>query len=172
VTQLCPNDLPLKIAARITIDPGSGCWIAGPPYDKDGYARYGGQGLHRVVYRLMIGPIGVGLVIDHVKARGCISLACCNPAHMRAVTSRINTLRRRSFAAVNYRKTACGTCGTAYDLFNTYYANGAETVAPASARGSPSTSARSAVSVSWLGALTFGGRRDGHRRRRRPPVLC
>lgn len=115
------TDLPGRIAARIEIDPDAGCWVAGPPHDRDGYAKLGGTGLHRVVYTQLVGPIPPPLVLDHVQARGCISPACCWPAHLEAVTNRVNILRGRSFSAVNARKTRCGTCSAPLDLYNTYW---------------------------------------------------
>jgi hypothetical protein len=118
--ELLIESLPLHIAERITVNPVSGCWIAGPPRDRDGYARIGNRGLHRVVYTLLVGPIPDDLVTDHVVARGCISRACINPAHLEPVTHRENVIRGRSFAAINARKVACGTCGTPYDEVNTY----------------------------------------------------
>ena len=50
-------------------------------------------GLHRVVYEHRVGPIPKGLDLDHVKARGCRSRACVNPAHLEPVTTRVNVLR-------------------------------------------------------------------------------
>ncbi len=44
--------------------------------------------------------------------------------HLLPVTPRINTLRGRSFSAINFRKTHCGTCGTEYDLLNTHFHRG------------------------------------------------
>lgn len=123
VRELCPNDLPPKIATRITIDPESGCWVAAPPHDKNGYARLGNQGLHRVAYQILVGPIPPQLVLDHVKDRGCTSNACCNPAHLEAVTTRINILRGTSFAAINYAKTRCDN-GHEFDLLTTYWRPG------------------------------------------------
>jgi hypothetical protein len=120
----CPNDLPEKLAARIAVDPESGCWVAAGPRDRNGYARIGDQGLHRVVYTMLAGPIPPGLVLDHVKARGCIWNCCVNPAHLEPVTTRTNILRGTSFAAVNFAKTNCGRCGEPYDLINCYVWHG------------------------------------------------
>jgi hypothetical protein len=63
--------LPPHIAARISIDARSGCWIAGGYCDRDGYARIGGRGLYRVVYELLAGPVPEGLELDHVCHTGC-----------------------------------------------------------------------------------------------------
>jgi hypothetical protein len=113
-------DLPEPIASRIDVNPVAGCWVARGPVDRDGYARYRDTGLHRVVRTLLIGEIPDGLVLDHVKARGCQSKACCWPGHLGPVTHRTNVLRGTSFAAVNYAKVSCDN-GHEYDLLNTYF---------------------------------------------------
>ena len=115
------SDLPESIAGRMTVHPVSGCWIVGGSLDKDGYARIGGEGAHRVVYRLLAGEIPEDKPqLDHVVKLGCISRACCWPAHLEPVTARTNTLRGTSFAAVNAAKDECDH-GHPYDLFNTYW---------------------------------------------------
>lgn len=124
LADLAVSDLPEHIAGRVEIDPDSGCWVAGPPHDGGGYAKIGSAGLHREVYMMLVGPIEPGLVIDHVRARGCIWNACIWPVHLQPVTHRVNVLRGRSFCAVNARKTHCGTCGREYDLYNTYFRPG------------------------------------------------
>lgn len=63
--------------------------------------------VHRIAYEHTHGPIPEGLTIDHVKARGCVSRACCNAAHLEAVTNRENSLRGDSGPAQNARKTHC-----------------------------------------------------------------
>lgn len=90
--------LPPKLRQRIRVDPSSGCWVGSPPLDRDGYARYGSEGMHCAVWKCLVGPIPPGLVLDHVKARGCVWNSCCWPAHLEPVTPRVNTLRGRSSA--------------------------------------------------------------------------
>jgi HNH endonuclease len=114
------TDLPESIASRITVDEVSGCWKVAGNLDKNGYARIGGEGAHRVAYKLLVGPIPEGLVLDHVEAWGCIWRCCAWPAHLEPVTPGINTLRGTSFSAVNAVKTECDY-GHPFDLFNTYY---------------------------------------------------
>ena len=115
------SDLHEAIRNRITVHPLSGCWIVGGILDKDGYARIRGEGVHRVVYKLLAGEIPKDKPqLDHVVKLGCISRACCWPVHLEPVTARTNTLRGTSFAAVNAAKDECDH-GHPYDLFNTYW---------------------------------------------------
>lgn len=119
------TDLPPRIAANVTIDAESGCWVVGPgngvTIDRDGYARLSGQGVHRIVYRALVGPIPADRpVLDHVKAWGCVSRACCRPDHLQACTIWQNTIRGESFAAVNYLKDECDH-GHPFDLINVYW---------------------------------------------------
>lgn len=113
-------DLPGHLAAQIAIDPVSGCWVWTGSTDKDGYGRYSGEGVHRLVYRLLVGEIPADRPqLDHVAALGCVYRACCWPAHLEPVTSRTNTMRGNSFAAVNAAKAACDH-GHPFDAANTY----------------------------------------------------
>ncbi|HYB48685.1 MAG TPA: HNH endonuclease [Streptosporangiaceae bacterium] len=112
--------MPEAIASRITVDPIAGCWrVAGNLY-KGGYARIGGEGAHRVVYQLLVGPIPEGLVLDHVKARGCGTNACAWPMHLEPVPPVVNVMRGNSPHAINARKDRCDN-GHEFDLVNTYF---------------------------------------------------
>jgi hypothetical protein len=64
------TDLPIHLARNVAVDPETGEWIWTGPIDRDGYGRYNGKGVHRVVYGLLIGPIPPRYQIDHVRARG------------------------------------------------------------------------------------------------------
>lgn len=75
--------------------------------------------LHRLAYLHRVGPIPDGLVLDHVRARGCRSRACCNTAHLEAVTQRENVLRGDGMAARAAAKTHC-PAGHGYTNKNTY----------------------------------------------------
>ena len=116
----CADDLPERIRSRISADPASGCWLGQANIDRDGYSRLDGEGLHRVVWAELVGPIPPGHVLDHREDWGCTSKACCWPGHLLPVTHRVNVLRGRSFAAVNHAKNECDH-GHPYDLFNTYF---------------------------------------------------
>lgn len=100
--RLC--DLPGRLQSRITINSESGCWEwQGYKEKRYGYGRLHWQGrvqeIHRVVFSLLVGPIPEGLVLDHVKTRGCISHSCCWPAHLEPVTPGENSRRRDGLEA-------------------------------------------------------------------------
>jgi hypothetical protein len=113
------SDLPESIATRIIIDPETGEWIWSGRLDKDGYGRYGKQLVHRVVFTLLAGPIPDGLTLDHVKAWGCTSRACCSPWCLQPVTLRENILRGTSPSAINAAKVRCDH-GHPFTRANTY----------------------------------------------------
>lgn len=92
--------------------PWSGCWIwTGALFKK----RYGmiqmpngdngkATSAHRVSYEMHKGPIPDGLFIDHI----CRMTMCVNPAHLRAVTPKVNCRENNSsVCAINAAKTHC-----------------------------------------------------------------
>lgn len=92
-------------------------WIDGGGY---GTMRVGGRtgrtvSVHRIAYELSNGPIPEGLEIDHL----CRNRACCNPAHLEAVTHAENNRRSDSPSAVAARVTHCPK-GHPYDEANTH----------------------------------------------------
>lgn len=74
----------------------TGCWVWTGGRNSDGYGHVWVYDLGRTVdvhrwhYEQYVGPIPDGLEIDHL----CCVKACCNPAHLEAVT-RSENLRRR-----------------------------------------------------------------------------
>ena len=104
--------IPLKdrLLARVTTDPGTGCWLWPTVNARTGYGsiRVAGRGsrmalAHRVSYELHVGPIPEGLHLDHL----CRNRGCVNPEHLEPVTCRENILRGVGFAATNAVKTHC-----------------------------------------------------------------
>lgn len=99
--------LPDYIESKISPEPNSGCWLWDWDIADNGYGRmrWEGrrQGAHRVVYKLLKGPIPTGLQLDH----GCRLRCCVNPDHTEPVTLIENVARGISFSALNTAKTQC-----------------------------------------------------------------
>jgi hypothetical protein len=84
-----------RVRCRIAVQ-DNGCWLWLGPKGQDGYGRVGSGGrngspllVHRVTYEAVCGPVPDGLELDHL----CRVRACCNPAHLEAVT-RLENVRR------------------------------------------------------------------------------
>jgi hypothetical protein len=78
------------------------CWLWRGTITVDGYGYAGGRSVHRLAYRLFVGPIPDGLTVDHVchnrdltcpGAWECLHKRCVNPSHLEAVTRAENTRR-------------------------------------------------------------------------------
>lgn len=104
---MLPSDLPPRLAAKIQVNPSTGCWEWTAYIDPLGYSRAQWEGktgrAHRAVYRILVGEIPAGLVIDHL----CRVRHCVNPAHLEVVTHRDNLLRGNTLAAANAAKPRC-----------------------------------------------------------------
>lgn len=74
---------------------------------------------HRVAFELHKGPIPAAMEIDHL----CRNTRCVNPAHLEAVTPRVNILRSNSVSGHAARKTHCPQ-GHAYTSENLGRPNG------------------------------------------------
>lgn len=90
------------------VDKTETCWLWTAGRNRDGYGLFssqrGGQrSAHRIAYEWERGPIPDGLQIDHL----CRVTSCVNPAHLEAVTGRVNMLRGFAPPAINARKTHC-----------------------------------------------------------------
>lgn len=81
------------------------CWPWKAAHDNNGYGflnmRRNGRGntakAHRLVWELLVGPIGDGLELDHL----CHNRGCCNPEHLREVTHKVNHENRKGTASHN-----------------------------------------------------------------------
>ena len=95
-----------------------GCWLWTAYINAGGYGRvrWGETNLnaHRLIYRVLVGPIPEGLHLDHL----CRVRHCVNPAHLEPVTPHENVLR-----AEPANRTHCPS-GHAYDEANTRVRNG------------------------------------------------
>ena len=93
----------------------NGCWLW-TGYISNGYGliKWAGKvrSAHRTAYELLVGPISVGLEIDHL----CRVKNCVNPDHLEPVTHRENCARGENY---NSNKTHCIN-GHAFDSENTY----------------------------------------------------
>jgi hypothetical protein len=112
-----------RLFSRLIIDQETGCllWTGGTA--KFGYGRVSVNGypqhVHQVMYEMFVGPVPDGLELDHL----CRVPRCASPAHLEAVTHKVNMLRSQTPAAANATKTHCDR-GHEYDLLNTYFAPG------------------------------------------------
>jgi hypothetical protein len=107
-----------RLMARVTVDE-NGCWLYTGVIQHHGYGRIGAAGrmvyTHRVTFEHHVGPIPEGLQLDH----RCRVRACCNPAHLEAVTCQENLRRGATLNAANAAKTHCLN-GHPFDEANTY----------------------------------------------------
>lgn len=89
--------------ARVQTSDGGECWPWTGSKQQGGYGsvsvrvdgRVTSTPAHRMAYTLAKGPIPAGLTIDHL----CRNRACCNPAHLEAVTIGENVDRGWAFRA-------------------------------------------------------------------------
>lgn len=82
------------------------CWQwSGANVRGYGHIRFRGKNrsCHRLAYMLFVGEIPQGFQIDHL----CRNPSCVNPAHLEAVTPRVNVLRGKTVTAANAAKTHC-----------------------------------------------------------------
>lgn len=82
--------------------------------DRDGYGRFGDGLAHRHVYQEVVGPIPIGLDLDHTchtracrGGVGCLHRRCVNPDHLEPVTRRENTLRGNAPTVDLAKRTHC-----------------------------------------------------------------
>lgn len=91
------------------------CWLWLACLDSAGYGRFSivreRSYAHQLAYSELHGPIPDGLELDHVchsndpscPGGPCVHRRCVNPAHLEAVTHRVNTLRGQGYYAKSAR---------------------------------------------------------------------
>ena len=103
--------VPIKERFWSKVDKQQTCWVwvAGKSNAGYGYISESRNSIrktfraHCLAYEWLIGPIPKGLVLDHL----CRNRACVNPAHLEAVSNKVNILRGCGLAANNATKTHC-----------------------------------------------------------------
>ncbi len=98
------------------VDKSGDCWLWTGAKSTNGYGNFSSAGrfvvAHRVAYELTIGPIPVGLDLDHdchnkaLTCKGgkdCPHTACCNPSHLIPRTHQENLMNSPNVGAL----TAC-----------------------------------------------------------------
>lgn len=117
------GNLRYRLLSQLTFDQSSGCLLWSGTVLSTGYGQIMVNGrklhVHRVMWEMFEGPIPEGLVLDHVKDRGCVNQHCASIAHLEPVTVRENTLRGTAPSALNAVKSHCQK-GHPFDAENTY----------------------------------------------------
>lgn len=91
------GDLPGWLLRGTALDPGSRCLVYVARTDEDGYGRSPDKRLvHRVAWKLLVGPIPEEVTLDHRHDLGCQSSACWALWHLEPVTAAENRRRQRS----------------------------------------------------------------------------
>lgn len=106
--------------SKVKVDPG-GCWLwmASKNSNGTGYGTFRMHGSTRLAHRVAVAIVSgaePGPCLDHL----CKNSLCVRPAHLEAVTQRIN-VRRGSVGALNRSKTHCPH-GHEYNPQNTFFA--------------------------------------------------
>lgn len=107
-----------KFLREVSPEPNTGCWLWLGHANTKGYAQISGErrrSAHRVSYELFIGPIPLGLQIDHK----CRVRCCVNPRHLEPVTNQENC-RRGNLHLTHGGKTHCRN-GHEFTPENTYF---------------------------------------------------
>lgn len=91
-------------------------WVGRKRPDGYGQLQLGARKIlaHRAAYELLVGPIPVGLTLDHL----CRNRPCVNPAHLEPVSDRENILRGEGTGAQYARRTRC-PAGHVFDTTRT-----------------------------------------------------
>ncbi len=109
-----------RFEAKYIPEPNSGCWLwTGAHTRKSNYGCFfDGKkqvGSHVFSYEYHVGPIAVGMDLDHL----CRNRYCVNPQHLEAVPRQVNAIRGLTGHHMK-GKTHCSK-GHALDDANTYF---------------------------------------------------
>lgn len=111
--------LPARFWAKVTTDSESGCWIW-VAANRKGYGHFKWQGrtreAHRVAYEVLVGPVPLGLHLDHL----CRNPPCVNPDHLEPVTQAENNRRKEEALGIGRYATHCAK-GHEFTPDNTYW---------------------------------------------------
>lgn len=117
-----PSDYERRFWAKVNKSGPGGCWLWTAADDGRGYGAVNSPTrkrqmvkAYRVAYELVVGPVPLGLTLDHL----CRVKLCVNPAHLEPVTTAENIRRGQGFAYWQRQKTHCPQ-GHQYDEENTY----------------------------------------------------
>lgn len=95
-----------RFMSKVTVQEG-GCWIWNGSKMRNGYGQLGVAGkhyaAHRYSYENKVGPIPIGLDLDHL----CRVRACTNPDHLEPVTRSENLRRGMKRGEHQRAKTHC-----------------------------------------------------------------
>lgn len=110
-----------RFCAKVAVTDSCWQWVGGGDGMGYGYFWNGKRCVraHRFSYETFVGPIAVGLQIDHL----CRNRLCVNPEHLEPVTQKVNLLRGESQPARNAVKTHC-VHGHEFTPENTYHKPG------------------------------------------------
>ena len=97
-----------RFSGKYTIDKATECWEWGGSLNKGGYGQMSINNRpylsHRISCAIYKKDFNDALVVDHI----CRNRKCCNPDHLRMVTTRVNcTENSKSISSANKSKTHC-----------------------------------------------------------------
>jgi hypothetical protein len=87
------GDLPRTLLVMSEPDWRTACLVWRGKTDGEGYGHLGPGRVHRVAWEIIVGPIGEGMTLDHLRRRGCRYRACWAPWHLEEVTAEENMRR-------------------------------------------------------------------------------
>lgn len=83
------------------------CWLWVAGTNRKGYGQFWGSRhpvlAHRFAYEILVGPIPLGMTLDHL----CRVRHCVNAGHLEPVPNGVNILRGTGIAVLNSKKTHC-----------------------------------------------------------------